>query len=150
MKNQSTEELLAQIAQLQAQLIDERMSRERAEAEVNAATAEDRSTGRTKKVRVCKNPYERDPDKQKWEVIDVPTFMYHVQLPVGAAGSDGSYISINGERFYHNGDYEVDGATLSTLKAMVGNAWSHEKSLHGANENAYRKQEQPYVRHMVN
>ena len=99
------------------------------------AVSEEHPTGNTIGIRVCTNPWERDEKEQKWKTIKYPTYMYAVQLPAGA----GLCLATNGVEYYHGQAYEVDPFTLADLKSRVARCWEHEKSIHGDNENAYRK-----------
>ena len=136
--------LQEQIATLQSQLATERTLR--TEAEENAlavaqagqfftGNTEEQPTGNTIVVKKCTNPHERDEKKQKWIEVDVPTFFYTIDLPAGA----GLSLSTNGVEYYHGQAYEFDFYTLGDIKSRVARCWDHEKSIHGDNENAYRK-----------
>ena len=142
-KEVTVAELNAQIAELQAKLASEKQARTEAEETVQAlatidqfvGNTEERPTGRTIKVRKCVNPAEKDEKRQKWVEIEEPTFYYTVQLPAGA----GLDLTTNGVAYYHGQTYEFDVATLADIKSRVARTWDHEKSIHGDNENAYRK-----------
>lgn len=143
-QKQTPEELLKELAELRAKLQlaeserDEatKMAAAMAEASAfNGGSSEEQATGKTIKIRRCANPAERDEKKQKWIDQEVPTFMYHVDIPVGAGAS----LMTNGMEYFHGQTYEVDQFTLVDLKSRVARCWDHEKSIHGENENAYRK-----------
>lgn len=93
-------------------------------------------TGKTLTVTKCKNPAERDSKKHQFHDLEIPTFMYTINLPSGAGGS----LATNGVHYYHGQTYEIDADVLADLKSRVARCWDHEKSIHGDNENAYRKQ----------
>lgn len=133
-KQPTVKELLEQVAQLQAQLVDANSRQAQAEAVAIAAASPDAATGRTIKISRCLNP-TADPKKQTWEDLDIPTYMYRVDMPAGA----GTHLTINGVEYYHGQEYELDYYTLVNVKSMVARCWDHEKSIHGNNENAYRK-----------
>lgn len=141
--NKSPAELLAEIDALKKQLEHETAKRTEAEsmaaamAEATAfgGSAEEQATGKTVKRSVCSNPWERDEKKQKWVTVDVPTYFYAIELPAGA----GTGLLTNGIDYFHGQTYEVDLATLVDLKSRVARTWEHEKSIHGENENAWRK-----------
>lgn len=131
------EDLKQQVAELQAKLID--AESRAASPQMVLVNGDDVPTGNTVKIRRCTNPWERDEAKQKWADVDVPTFYYHVQLPVSATSHLGACITINGQPYYHGEQYELDMFMLAQVKSMVARCWEHEKSIHGDNENAYRK-----------
>ena len=153
-KNENKEvtlaELQSQIAALQAQLLQEQEARSVAESNALATAdagiyignSEEQPTGKTVKIEKCVNPWERDEKKQKFVELDVPTYFYQIQLPTGAGVS----LSTNSEEYYHGQTYEVDLYTLTDLKSRVARCWDHEKSIHGDNENAYRR---PTNKHFV-
>lgn len=138
------EELQAQVARLQEALGAETQKRTQAEEMAFAmsqagqffgSTAEEQATGRTITVRTCLNPTERTEKKQRWHDLEVPTYFYTIQLPTAA----GLCLTTNGVEYYHGQTYEFDGLTLAEMKSRVARCWDHEKSIHGDNENAYRK-----------
>ena len=143
-------ELQAEIDRLTAALGES--ERARTEAEMQALTnasmvliaggADEQPTGKTTKERRCVNPWEKDEDKQSWKVFDVPTYFYAIDLPIGA----GTDVATNGTPYYHGQTYEVTHDQLVDLKSRVARCWDHEKSIHGENENAYRK---PSAQHLV-
>jgi hypothetical protein len=140
----SNEELLAEVARLEAQLQGEIQLRTEAQemaalmaeaSQFTGANVEEQPTGDTVEVEVCLNPYERDIKKQKFKTVNMPTYFYHIQLPAGA----GLCLSTNGAEFYHGETYTFDIVTLAEIKSRVAKCWDHEKSIHGDNENAYRR-----------
>lgn len=146
------DELQAQIAKLTSELDAERSKRSEAEELAHSmaagnfvdSMAEEQPTGKTVMVRVCVNPHVRDEKKQIWKEIEYPTYFYNIQLPAGAAGSNGSCLSTNGLEFHHGQTYELDPFMLAEVKSRVARTWDHEKSIHGDNENAYRKPTQKH------
>jgi|GEM_PF-1656566 len=139
----SYEELQAQIADLEKKLKVETKARSEAEELASAvaqagqfsANTEEQPTGKTITLSVCLNPGEKDEKKLKWKDVEYPTYFYTIQLPAGA----GLDLTTNGIAYYHGQTYEVDPMTLVDLKSRVARCWDHEKSIHGDNENAYRK-----------
>lgn len=136
--------LLAEIAELRQKLGLTEKERDAARDEAKSMAeasvfmgngAEEQATGRTIKRNVCSNPGETNEKKQKWVDIDVPTFMYTIDLPPGA----GTDVTTNGVAYYHGQTYEVDHDTLVDLKSRVARCWDHERSIHSENANAYRK-----------
>jgi hypothetical protein len=98
-------------------------------------TSEEFPTGKTEMVEKCVNPYERNEKKQKFIDVEMPTYKYTIVLPVGA----GLFLSTNGVEYYHGQTYEFNSEILAEMKYRVAQCWSHEKSINGSNENAYRK-----------
>lgn len=136
----------AEVARLTKALADSEASRSDAEALASAVmfggNTEEQPTGKTVGVEVCLNPAERDEKKLKFKVVQMPTYFYTIQLPPGA----GIDLTTNGIAYYHGQTYEFDPLTLADIKSRVARCWDHEKSIHGGNENAYRK---PTARHLV-
>lgn len=140
---QELDELQAEVARLQAALLEEQSARSDAEEKARIASqagffvggSEEQPTGNTIPVKVCINPTERNHDKLKYKEVELPTYFYTIDLPAGA----GLSLSTNGVEYYHGQAYEVDQFTLADLKSRVARCWDHEKSIHGDNENAYRK-----------
>lgn len=149
-KELSVKDLQAQIAELQAQLLTEKEARSAAEDNAKAtadagifvSNSDEQATGKTIKIQKCANPWEADERKQKMIAVDVPTYFYQIQLPAGA----GISLTTNGQDYYHGETYTVDLYTLMDLKSRVARCWDHEKSIHGDNENAYRR---PTNRHFM-
>jgi len=143
-------ELQSQIAALQAQLLQEQEARSvaesnelaTAEAGMYVGNSDEQPTGKTVKIKKCTNPWETDERKQKFVEVDVPTYFYQIQLPTGA----GISLTTNGQDYFHNETYTVDLYTLTDLKSRIARCWDHEKSIHGDNENAYRR---PTNRHFM-
>ena len=96
---------------------------------------DDQPTGKTVMSKVCLNPTAK-PDNQKFKEVEVPTYYYTIDLPPGAGNS----LSTNGIEYYHGQVYEFDAAMLAEMKSRVARCYDHEKSIHGGNENSYRKQ----------
>jgi hypothetical protein len=92
-------------------------------------------TGKEVTVSKCKNPWEKDAKKHVFFDIRLPTYMYTINLPAGA----GNCLYTNGIEYYHGETYEFDAEILSEMKSRVARCWDHEKSIHGENENAYRR-----------
>lgn len=99
-------------------------------------------TGKTVTVTKCKNPWVKDAKKQEFIEVELPTFMYTINLPAGA----GDNLSTNGIMYYHGQTYEFDSEVLAEMKYRVAQCWYHEKSIHGENENAYRKKSNVHYR----
>src|SRR3990167_1815598 len=74
--------------------------------------------------------------------VELPTYFYKIDLP--ASGGEG--INIGGQWYYHGQSYEIDIDLLRTLKDIVHRAWVHEATIHGNNENIFRKSENRVVR----
>ena len=65
----------------------------------------------------------------------VQWWWHKVNLPP----SGGIDISINRVPHYHGQQYKVTTDMLRVLKDCEHRCWAHEKSIHGENENAYRR-----------
>jgi len=74
--------------------------------------------------------------------VELPTYFYKIDLP--ASGGEG--VNIGGQWYYHGQSYEIDIDLLRTLKDIVHRAWVHEATIHGNNENIFRKSENRVVR----
>lgn len=145
MAKQTIEELQAEVLRLQEALGVSENQRTQAEEMAHAmsqanqfivgAASEEQPTGKTVTIKVCLNPTERTEKKQKWHEVEMPTYYYNIQLPTAA----GLCLSTNGIEYYHGQTYEFDALTLAEMKSRVARCWDHEKSIHGDNENAYRK-----------
>lgn len=143
--DEQLKELQAQIKDLQGALESESVKRTAAEEHASAmskasqfvsgATSEEFPTGNTVPVEVCLNPWEKNEKKQKFHTVDMPTFKYTIILPAGA----GNNLSTNGVEYFHGQTYEFDPIILAEMKSRVARCWDHEKSIHGDNENSYRK-----------
>jgi hypothetical protein len=129
--------LKAELAVVQEQKSEaEKMAKAMADAsQFFGSTAEEQPTGKTIKMKICLNPHATDTKKHKFVDVDVPTYYYNIQLPAAA----GLCLYTNGIEYYHGETYEFDQYTLSDIKSRVARCWDHEKSIHGDNENAYRK-----------
>ena len=149
-KEISVKDLQSQIADLQAQLLSEKEARSAAEDNAKATAdagifvnrSDEQPTGKTIKIQKCSNPWETDERKQILISVDVPTYYYQIELPTGA----GISLTTKGQDFMHGETYTVDLYTLIDLKSRVARCWDHEKSIHGDNENAYRR---PTNRHFM-
>lgn len=141
---QTSEELIAEIARLQSELGIEKQLRSESEAQAHAMassspfsqhTAEEYPTGRTITVKECLNKTEKDPKKAKFGNVEYPTYYYAINIPAGV----GTCITTNGIDYCHGQTYEFTAAELGDMKSRVARCWEHEKSIHGENENSYRK-----------
>lgn len=146
--------LQAEVARLTAALADETTKRTAAEDAAKAAVdaqpgfvimqrgIEEQPTGRKIMVPRCVR-YDtvdhRDDGrpilKPKFEQVEVPTYYYKIDLPP----SGGVEIKINGESFQHGEVYEFDLDQLRTIKDIVARSWGHEQTIHGNDENVFRK-----------
>lgn len=79
--------------------------------------------------------------KPVFSIIAVPSFYYRIDLPP-CGGSD---LKINGMPMFHGQRVEVDIDTLRTVKEIVYRCWDHDRSIHGSDENFYRKQKRPLI-----
>jgi hypothetical protein len=140
------QELLAQMEALKAELETEKTARSAAEKMAHTMAAfgssEEQATGKTLKVNVCVNPEERDVKKQTWKEIDFPLYAYRIDIPAGF----GIELKTNGRSYYHGETYEFTARGLSDIKSRIARCWDHEKSIHGDNVNAYRRQREDYAR----
>lgn len=138
------------ILKAELEMMREELSATRAQLEAKAAESPqffipddegEMPTGRTVTMSVCKNPAKVSDDPKKrvvepvWEDEEVPTYMYRIHMPA-LGGWD---IQLDGAPLYEGQTYELDLHTLRTVKSIIGNLWQHEASVHGNNENAYRK-----------
>jgi hypothetical protein len=138
------EKLQKEIEDLKLQLGVEKEQRTAAEEMAHAmseasaysgSNVEEQATGKTRSIEVCTNPWERDTKKHKYKTVKMPTYYYTIQLPPAA----GLALSTNGIEYYHGETYEFVQQELAEMKSRVARCWDHEKSIHGDNENAYRK-----------
>lgn len=142
----SPEQLSAEIEELKKKLaISEKektqaqeMAEAMAAADVFTGNTEERPTGKTITMRTCVNPAVKRESEQVWKDVKYPTYYYTIDLPAGAGRS----LTTNGVDYYHGETYEFDPMTLADVKSRVARTWDHEKSIHGDNENAYRRNSQ--------
>ena len=83
----------------------------------------------------------REINKPVFKSVELPTFFYKIDLPP----SGGVDVKINEVPLYHGGVYELDIDTLRTVKDIVYRCWAHDASIHGNNENAYRRPQRPVL-----
>ena len=139
-----------EVASLKAELAAERASRtaDQKNAHLMASstgftgTAEEQPSGNFRTESICQNPWERNVKKLKYEDVDLPLYFYNIQLPAGCGVS----LMTNGLDVYHGQTVEVSQHELADLKSRVAACWNHEKSIHGENENAYRR---PDNKHLI-
>lgn len=142
-KEQTVQELQAEIERLQKALGQSEKSKSEAEEMALAMTqantflgsSDEQATGRTIKQSVCINPWERDEKKQKFKDVEVPTYYYTIHIPAGV----GLWLMTNGVEYFHGQTYEVTPDVLADLKSRVARCYDHEKSIHGENKDAYIK-----------
>lgn len=84
----------------------------------------------------------REIIKPKWKEVLLPTYFYKIDMPP-VGGFD---LKINEQSFFHGTVYEVDIDTLRTMKEIVARTWEHDRSIHGSDENFYRKEQAPTLR----
>lgn len=151
------DKLRADNARLNAQLDTERTMRTAAEASA-LAMAEAQSflmqreiqevpTGKTVKVKRSAGlevkGYKddgRDILRPIWKEVELPTYFYKIDLPP----SGGMDFKINGDAYYHGATYEFDADTLRSVKEIVYRCWAHDTSIHGSDENVYRRLDPAY------
>jgi len=63
--------------------------------------------------------------------------LWHFKIDLPPSG--GTEIKVNGIPFFHGLQYKVNTDTLRVLKDIVARTWKHEESIHGSNENFYRR-----------
>ena len=133
---QVIEELRAKLASLESQLADSRVSNLEASqrAAYFAGQNEETPTGRTVKMKKCKNPWVKKEEDQVWHEVDEPTFLYTVDMPP-VGGTDAK---LNGQEHYHGQTYEVTLDTLRSLKEIVYRLRAHEAAIHGSDEDVFR------------
>ena len=100
-----------------------------------SAGSNEHPTGKTITVNKCINPWERSEKKQKFVDLELPTYFYTINLPIGAGNS----LMTNGIEYFHGQTYEFDCEILAEMKSRVAKCWDHESSISGKDENMYRK-----------
>lgn len=152
------ERLLEQNADLLRRLKESDAARSTAEqAALDAANAQslmyeaptqERPTGRFIEVEKCVRykrvgfEHGRAVLEPVFDVVKVPTFFYKVIM----APCGGLDFKLNGQPFMHGVTYELDEDTLRTAKDIVWRTWTHDRAVHGDNdENAYRKATNPVL-----
>lgn len=135
-KDQQIELLQKEIERLNSSLADAKEINldSAARSEFFSGVRSEVPTGRTVKIRRCKNPYVKNEAEQLWEEIEVPTYLYHINMPP-VGGVD---IKLDGEEKYHGQTYEMTMNTLRTVKDIVYRIQAHEASIHGSDEDTYR------------
>lgn len=138
------ERLRAEVTRLSKALTDQAQENEEARlrAKFIANDVEEVATGREVEVPKCsgyKTVGYRDDGRPileaVWETERVPTFMYKIDMPP-IGGMD---IKINGNSLQHGQIYEFNLHELRLIKDIVFRLRQHEASIHGSNENAYRR-----------
>ena len=81
---------------------------------------------------------DEETGRKMWEdqevTDEVPAYWYKISLPPSA----GEFLSVNGQRVYHDQTYKFTSDSLRTIKEVIYRSWAHEKSISGDNENVYR------------
>ena len=139
---QEVAELRAKLAETETKLTESESNVVAMQMATNllGGDSKEEATGKTIKVNTCVNPWEKDTKKQKFKDFDVPTYRFLINLPVNA-----THLSTNGIDYYHGQSYEFTLSELAEMKSRVARCWDHERSINGANENAYRKQQHARV-----
>jgi hypothetical protein len=75
--------------------------------------------------------------RPEFKSVELPTYFYKINMPP-CGGAD---LKINGMPLYHGATVELDIDTLRTVKDMVFRMWTHDREIHGSDENFYRKQQ---------
>lgn len=132
-EEETTEQLKARIARLEAALAHSDEHRAKAEENASRLSAQAQSSMFTTNVT---ERFSRKSDSGKdlwWYRIDL--------APCG-----GIDIRINGMQFVHGETYEFDTDTLRSVKEIVSRTWGHEANIHGENENAYKRAQDRVLR----
>ncbi len=129
-------ELRAKLASLESENADLRVTNIEASARAAYFAGENSETptGRTVKVKRCKNPWVKKEEEQEWETVDEPTFLYTVSMPP-VGGTD---MKLNGEEKYHGQTYEMTMDTLRQVKEIVFRLKAHDAAIHGSDEDNFR------------
>jgi carboxylesterase type B len=122
---ESSEQLKARIARLEAALAHSDASRAIAEEESARLSAQAQSSMFTTNVTERFSRKTMDGEDLWWYRIDL--------APCG-----GIDIRINGNQYVHGQTYEFTTDLLRSVKEIVSRTWGHEANIHGENENAYK------------
>ena len=147
--------LLAEMADLKAQLAHEKSERTREQQDalelaqsqgvLMQTGIEEIPTGRKVSIEKCvrykRVGFEkgRPVHEPVFEEVEVPTYYYKIDMPP-CGGWD---LKTNGMPIYQGSTVEVDVDTLRDLKDRIYRLWAHDASLHGNDENAYRHKKNP-------
>ena len=130
---ETTEQLKARIARLEAALAHSDTSRAKAEEDASRLSAQAQSSMFTSNV-TERFSRKSAAGKDMW--------WYRVDL----APCGGIDIRINGMQYVHGETYEFDTDTLRSIKEIVSRTWGHEANIHGENENAYKRAQDRVLR----
>lgn len=131
---ETTEQLKARIARLEAALAHSDISRQSAEEESARLSAQAQSSLFTTNVT---ERYSRKSADGKTDI-----WWYRVDLsPCG-----GTDIRLNGIQYVHGETYEFPTDVLRSVKEIVSRTWLHEASVHGENENVYKRAQDRVLR----
>src|ERR1700682_3706773 len=130
------EELQVQIARRSSELAAAKVVNLEASARASffAGNTEEILSGRTVKVKKCKNPYVKKEDDQIWEEVEEPTYLMPIDMPP-VGGTD---IKRNGIEEYHGQVYEMTLDSVRTVKEIIYRLRAHEASIHGSDEDVFR------------
>jgi hypothetical protein len=149
--DEGMEALKAKVRDLEAKLSAANESRSEAEKSALLAAesqgfvpnsgAEEVPTGRTVKVKKFQewksHGYKDNGDEivtPVFKQVAEPTYFYRINM----APCGGSKLVINGTDYFHGATYEFDIDTLRAVKDIVFRTWSHDRDIHGSDENFYR------------
>lgn len=132
-KEETTEELKARIARLEAALAHSDEHRAKAEESASRLSAQAQSSMFTSNV-TERFSRKSETGKDIW--------WYRVDL----APCGGVDMRINGIQYVHGETYEFDTDTLRSVKEIVARTWGHEANIHGENENAYKRAQDRVLR----